>query len=119
MSFPYHDAFWRDAADFVGKCAAPGERILAPDPFWWRFPGIHRYRHTILEPAAHHEWAILHKGQLDRVSRPVLHRIVRGRAVFANEVFVVWHAGERCVAIDERSPHLRAFFDRLGEPAGL
>lgn len=118
MSFPYHDAFWRGAADFVGRWAWPGERILAPDPFWWRFPRIYRYRHTILEPAADYDWAILHKGELDRLSRPVLDRIVRGRAVYANEVFVAWHSGERCAAIDERSPHLRAFFGRLGEPAG-
>lgn len=113
MPFPYHDAFWTSAADFVALWAGPDETILAPDPFWWRFSRVHRYRHTILNPAADYDWAILHKGELDRLSRPALSRIARGRAVFANEVFVVWHSGDRCVAVDRRNPHLRAFFERL------
>lgn len=115
MSFPYHDAFWTSAADFVGALVKPGERILAPDVFWWRFPKIHRYRHTFLAPAEDYDWAILHKGELDCLSRPTLERITCGRPVFANEVFVVWHRGDSCPAVDDGSPHLRAFFERFEE----
>ena len=71
-----------------------------------------------MEPALDYDWAILHKGELDRLSRPVLHRIARGLAVHANEVFVVWRRDDRCAAVDDGSPHLRAFFTRLKELGG-
>jgi hypothetical protein len=43
MSFPYHDRFWCDAADFLEKRAARDDAILAPDIFWWRFRKMYRY----------------------------------------------------------------------------
>ena len=47
MSFPYHDRFWTETADFVAERLAPGESVLAPDIFWWRFERIARYRNTL------------------------------------------------------------------------
>lgn len=115
MSFPSQDRFWVAAANFVEAEAHDDEDILAPDPFWHRFRRIYRYRNTVLEPATDYDWAILHKGELDRLPRPVLNRIARGRAVFANEVFVVLHRSDRLAAIEAHSPHLRAFVERLAK----
>ena len=36
MSFPHHDEHWVEVADFLDAHVCAGERVLAPDPFWWR-----------------------------------------------------------------------------------
>ncbi len=109
MSFPHHDGLWTDVAEFIGARRRPGESVLAPDLFAYRLPGIRRYCDTFLRPDDVYDWAVVHKGELGSLSRPVLERIAKGRAVLANAVFVVWHTGERCSAIPGDSAHLRSF----------
>ena len=115
MSFPSHDRTWTGVADFISTRALPGDSVLAPEPFRHLFPRICSYPDTFLRPDVGYDWAIVHKGELNALSRRALELIARGRAVFANEVFVIWHGGDRCAAIDSRSPHLRAFHARLVE----
>lgn len=113
MAVPYIDEFWTAAGDFVRERMGPDENVLAPFVFRYRLPRVYPYDRSFEEPGATFAWAILHKGQLHQVARPVLERIARGRAVFANEVFVVWHAGAGGSAIDVSNEHVRAFFAQL------
>lgn len=114
MSFPYHDRFWTETADFVEKHRAPGESVLAPDLFWWRFEQIARYANTKLRPDARYAWAILHKGELQRLA-PGFLSVMREdmRPVFANEVFVVWTRRPDFARIPETDRHLSAYFAML------
>jgi ubiquinone/menaquinone biosynthesis C-methylase UbiE len=116
LSFPYHDRNWVAAADWVRARVKPEDRILAPDIFWWRFPKIHRYRNPFLRPQAEYDWAILHKGELDRLPQSFLVRLVRTlRPVFANEVFVVLGSSAEDDVLDCNNPHVGALFARLDE----
>lgn len=91
MSFPYHDPSWVAAADFVRRHHREGQSVLAPDAFVLRFDRIHRYANTRLTPADVYDWAIVHKWMLHLIDRRFLGRLsVEMRAVFANDVFVVW-----------------------------
>ncbi|MBY0329755.1 MAG: hypothetical protein K2X49_03680 [Acetobacteraceae bacterium] len=115
VSFPHHDPLWVGAAGVLRERAAPGASILAPDDFWWLFPRIHRHPHA-LAPGAAYGWVLVHKGAMAELSRGFLEGIVaRGRAVFANEVFVLFD----CTAAPADPPlpacdHLDAFFAILG-----
>ena len=118
MSFPYHDRLWSGVADFIAARARPGESILAPDIFWYRLPRIYRYPNTFLHPDADYDWAIVHKGELGFLSRRVLERVVAGRAVFANDVFVIWQREGDCAPLSDDDAHLRTFRERLAACIG-
>jgi len=110
LSFPYHDPNWVTVADWMRPRARPGDRILAPDIFWWRFPKIHRYRDPFLRPQAEYDWAILHKGELDRLPQAFLARLVKTlHPVFANDVFVVLARNAKD-ALHRKSPHVKPLF---------
>jgi SAM-dependent methyltransferase len=114
MSFPHHDPYWSETAAFVGAHARPGERILAPDIFWWQFDRIHRYANTWLHPDEHDDWAVVHKGELAQIAPAVLARITHERVpLFANAVFVVFGPAGRAAPLDPESDHLRALAERL------
>lgn len=91
MSFPVHDRYWVATVAYVQRHAKPGQRILANDLFWSRFPRVYRYRNTWLRPYEDYDWVILHKAELDRVALPFLDRVVETmHPTFANDVFAVW-----------------------------
>lgn len=114
MSFPYHDRFWTETADFVAERLAPGESVLAPDIFWWRFERIARYRNTELRPNERYDWAVLHKGELGQIAPGVLAAMHADlRPVFANEVFVVWTRQPAPARVPAADPHLAAYFAML------
>ena len=114
MSFPYHDRFWCDAADFLDKRTTRKDSILAPDIFWWRFHKIYRYVNTRLNPDLKYDWIVLHKGIINEL--PALFVIEAFSAlipVFANEVFVILGRGDPEAAIPATDPHLLALTERL------
>ena len=114
MSFPYHDRFWRDAADFLEARAARRDLILAPDIFWWRFRKIYRYINTRLCPDFEYDWVVLHKGFIDEL--PALFIIQAFSALtplFANEVFVILGRGGPEEAVVAGDPHLVSLTERL------
>jgi SAM-dependent methyltransferase len=114
MSFPHHDAHWNEAAAFVEQRRRPGERVLAPDLFWWRLRRIERYRSSF-GGSWPYDWAVIHKGLLDELDRAFLKHLDRGfEPVFANAVFVVWARSGR-LARCEDGVHLEAFFRRRQE----
>jgi hypothetical protein len=43
MSFPHHDRFWTQTAEFLKAKIQPQDKILAPDQFRWLFGQIYRY----------------------------------------------------------------------------
>ncbi|MBR0669778.1 class I SAM-dependent methyltransferase [Neoroseomonas soli] len=116
MSFPSQDPFWSEAARVVRDRATPGAGILAPDIFWWVFPRIHRYVRTVIAPEDRHDWAILHKGMLDALTRDALRDITaRLQPMLANAVFVVFGPeakAEEAEAI-RASEHFQAFENAL------
>lgn len=117
MSFPYHDRFWTETADFVAEHIGPGESVLAPDIFWWRFERIARYCNTALRPHERYDWAVLHKGELERIERGFLSALPASmRPVFANEVFVVWTRRPGPASVAVADPHLAAYFAMLDRP---
>ena len=114
MSFPYHDRFWCDAANFVRQRAGRADSILAPDIFWWRFPKIYRYVNTRLRPGLQYDWIILHKGLIEELPDAFVVRCLEDlKPVFANEVFVILarSSPEELVPDD---PHLLSLTQRLG-----
>ena len=113
MPFPSHDRNWVEVADFLQAHARPKERILAPDDFWWLFDRIYRYVNTRLDPQAGYDWAVLHKGELNRLTPAALRRVSKEMIpVFANPVFVLWTARKEIRAVDPSSEHLRSYFTR-------
>ncbi|MBI3435698.1 MAG: class I SAM-dependent methyltransferase [Proteobacteria bacterium] len=117
MSFPEHDPYWRAAADFVRRHARPGETILAPDIFWWRLDSIHRYAHA--NCMVHYDWAIIHKGELDRLSRALLAALpAKMTPVFANAVFVIWTTRGTMASLDRKSDHVRALTEQIARGRG-
>lgn len=103
MSFPVHDRAWMAVAAFVEQQARPGETILGDDLFAWRFPVVHRYHNTWCRPEQRYDWAILHKGMLDRVAAAALDDIVQTmHPAFANDVFVVWSSRPARDPVEER-----------------
>lgn len=114
MSFPFHDRCWRDALDFLERHRRPGESILAPDIFWWRFERIHRYANTRLRPGQGYDWAVIHKGEIGALAEPFARALPQTmRAVWANEVFVIWARGAALPALDPALDHVKAFHAAL------
>jgi SAM-dependent methyltransferase len=114
VSFPWHDPPWCEVGDLLESSARSGERVLAPDLFWWRFPSLWRYVPANLTGASDYDWVVVHKGELPAIPRPFLEHIVAGTTpVLANEVFVVFAArpGER--RVEPGSPHLLSFVAAL------
>lgn len=87
MSFPYHDRFWVDSAEFLKRHMRAGETVLAPDIFWWMFD-IHRYAHAT--PERVQDWTVIHKGMLAKLRPDYLRAVLKElRPAFANDVFVI------------------------------
>lgn len=115
MSFPYHDRNWNDVAEFLDPHLTAADRVLAPDPFWWRLPcPIERWVLDNLSDDKTYDWVVMHKGELDQFPRSFLELIATTmRPVFANAVFVVWTARQTGATVADPS-HLIAFFEILG-----
>jgi 2-polyprenyl-3-methyl-5-hydroxy-6-metoxy-1,4-benzoquinol methylase len=116
MSFPWHDPPWCEVGDLLDASADPGGRVLAPDPFWWRFPSLWRYVPANLTPDADYDWIVVHKGELRAIPRPFLEHVVASTTpVLANEVFVVFAADPRELPVPRASPHLLSFLADLAQ----
>ena len=120
MSFPWHDPPWCEVGDLLDGAVAPGDRLLAPDLFWWRFPTLWRYVPDNLLVDSDYDWVVVHKGELPAIPRPFLeHVVATATPVLANEVFVVFAARPwtsthpPLPSVDPRSPHLLAFVRAL------
>jgi SAM-dependent methyltransferase len=91
MSFPHDDPAWAEAAAFVKAHLAPADRIVAPDPFRFVIPRAIRFTQLRGHGPETLQWAVIHKGELDRVPRGFLEALPRAAvAVFGNPVFVVF-----------------------------
>jgi SAM-dependent methyltransferase len=113
MTFPYHDPNWMEAADFVHANVKVGEKILAPDIFWWMFDKVFRYLNTFRNPRENYQFAIIHKGEIAHIEPEALRHIMdRGHCVFANPVFVIWSSRRDLFSVPLHSDHLQSFHHR-------
>jgi SAM-dependent methyltransferase len=110
VAFPWHDTAWVAAGDFVEASRRPDEAVLAPDRFWWRFGTIHRFVRANFTVPAPTPWVVVHKGEMGSLPRPFVDGLLTTRrAVFANEVFVVFAERDDLPELDPSSAHLAAF----------
>lgn len=117
MAFPHDDRFWVETANFVGFNSSHSQRILAPSEFKQLFPGrVTSYQQVNDYHDPRVQWAILHKGWLATLPRPVLKNVHRHmRPVFANEVFVVFTNLKELPSVPSGSPHLASYWDEFAK----
>lgn len=114
MSFPWNDRAWCEVGDLLQDAVTGDDRVLAPDLFWWRVDRLWRYVPENLEPDHSFEWVVVHKGELGAIPRRFLEAVVATmRPVLANEVFVVFSAGDRREAINPASSNVVALVAQL------
>ncbi len=114
MSFPTHDNYWNETADFIKTHIDNGERLIAPSQFWEKFPGqILPYSQS--SPIDHNcRWAVIHKGMLGTIDHGLLRRVSKKfRPVFSNEVFVVFSAHREIPEVDRGSAHIRSLRKKM------
>ncbi|MBA2326747.1 MAG: methyltransferase domain-containing protein [Actinobacteria bacterium] len=93
MSFPYHVRTWREAGEFLQSVVRPGDRVLAPDPFWWLVSRVERFVPANLVPERPYDWVVVDLNDLAQFPRPFIEGVASAMVpVFVNEVFVVWAA---------------------------
>jgi len=114
MGFPTNDRFWMDTVDFLIEKVGNHERLLAPGEFNAKFPRkIYPYSSTLTETSVFH-WAVIHKGTMEEVDDRLLTRISKEfHPVFANEVFVVFSKRKDLKKVDEDSPHIVSFWEKM------
>lgn len=111
MSFPHHDQYWVDTANFLQAQIADTEQLLAPAPFWEKFPKVYPYSSTFTEKKINCQWAIIHKGMLDEIESGFTKSLIKEMIpVFANEVFVVFSTRKNTPTISPQSPHIISFW---------
>ena len=116
MSFPWHDPPWCEVGDLLDADASAGDRVLAPDQFWWRFPALWRFVPENLTPDAGYDWVVVHKGELRAIPRSFLEGVLANMTpALANEVFVVFTSHEGSASVDRNSPHLLSFLAALAQ----
>ncbi len=114
MAFPWHDAAWVETGDFLASVMRPGEGLLAPDAFWWRFGAVHRLVGANLTVPPPTEWVVVHKAETASLPRPFADGLLTSRrAVFANDVFVVFAARDDLPAVDPSLPTLSGLLAEL------
>ncbi len=111
MSFPHDDPAWVEVADFLERWQRPGERVLAPDRFWWRLHSpVHRWVAPNLVDARRFRWIVVHKGQMAQIPAGFLTQVAAAmRPVLANDVFVVFTARADLEALEPAVGHVVAF----------
>ncbi len=90
-NFPNGDPYWLSVCKFLKKYCQVGEFVLGPEEFKDEFPDLIGYSSIDLLTLQKIDWAILHKGQVDRIGYCVAKQIsCQLKPVFANEVFVIF-----------------------------
>lgn len=115
MSFPIHDKYWIDVADFVQAHIKNTERsIIAPSEFEEKFQGKIVPYSSSFSGAINFSWAIIHKGMLEEIEYGMLKRISNEfTPVFANEVFVVFTNRQDLPIVNNKSPHIKSFWEKM------
>lgn len=110
MSFPWHNQSWRETAEFLSLHTRPGERILAPDAYWWIVSRVERYVPANLTTERVYDWVVLDGDDMPQVPRAFLEHVdTTMTPVFANEQFVVWSADAACPPAPALGTHIAWF----------
>lgn len=113
MSFPFHDQYWVDVAEFLSVHVTANDDILAPREFEYRFVNCFAYRASYCVPASGFEWVVVHKGRLKNLAVSFLLDVVDAlHPVFTNPVFVVF-CRHRSLPVVEENNDLIDFSQRL------
>ncbi|NEQ99280.1 MAG: glycosyltransferase [Cyanothece sp. SIO2G6] len=112
MSFPVHDQYWMDVADFLSAHITANDDILAPKEFEYRFVHCFTYPLSYSVPALGFQWVVVHKGNLAKLALSFLMDAVQQlRPVYTNPVFVVLSSHE--LPVVETNNDLLDFNQRL------
>jgi ubiquinone/menaquinone biosynthesis C-methylase UbiE len=110
MSFPANDQAWVDAAAFLDGAVRPGERVLAPDLFWWKLGRIHRFVRVNLSVPPDFDWVVVHKDDTTALPRPFVDALLATFTLaFASDVFVVFTRRADVEALEAHDPDVDAF----------
>jgi SAM-dependent methyltransferase len=105
MSFPWHDGAWVEVGDLLEASMRPGERVLAPDLFWWRTGRVERYVRANFAIPPPYEWVVLHRDDTAALPRPFADALIASlRPVLANAVFVVLTSRDDVPRLEDGSP---------------
>ena len=116
MSFPYDKPHWREAGEFLESAARPGERVLAPDPFWWKVSRVERYVPDNLVPERSYDWVVLNTNDMPQIPRTFLEHVAAAMTpVFVNAAFVVWTADPTRAPASGVLSSLAGFWARLAQ----
>jgi len=109
MPFPHDDPYWVRVAEVVRERSGVDDRVVAPDIFWAVLPRVYRYDHARAHPTADYDWVVVHKGMVPDLPLALLDRAVADeRAVFANDVFVVFGPKGWPAPLSPDDPHVAA-----------
>ncbi|MGK7891460.1 MAG: glycosyltransferase family 2 protein [Leptolyngbyaceae cyanobacterium] len=113
MSFPFHDQYWMDVADFLSIHATANDDILAPKEFEYRLVHCFGYAVSRVVPVLGFEWIVVHKGQMAELAVPFLLAVVNElHPVFTNPVFVIFGRSQALPEIEDNND-LTDFHQRL------
>ena len=110
MSFPWHDGAWVEVGDHLDAWARPGERVLAPDLFWWRTGRVERYVRANFVVPPPYDWVVLHRDDTASLPRPFADALLAMlRPTLANDVLLVLTGRDDVPALERTSPGVAAF----------
>ncbi|MEM9449992.1 MAG: sulfotransferase family 2 domain-containing protein [Cyanobacteria bacterium P01_E01_bin.6] len=114
FTFPNHDVFWREVADFLSSHLHADERLTAISEFSELFP-----RQFTLSTEPFHgipqlNWVIVHKGAYMNMHPESFEWAIKTlKPVFANTVFVVFSNRKDIPALPPWSSHILALTQRI------
>lgn len=107
----FADPPWSEAAEFISQHLRPGEMLVAPEEFIYRFPEALSLRNDLDADLPDATWVVIHKGRLAGIDTSTLKRIVTDfRPVFANLVFVIFSSRPELRAMPLWARHGRPFW---------
>lgn len=111
MSFPINDQYWTDTINFLKQYVGDKDKLVAPIEFSEIFQDQTEAYSSVLLEQEKINWVIIHKGMLEKINSSWLDNIVQNwKAVFANEVFIIFSNLENIPHISNSSPHLVSFY---------
>ena len=117
MNFPYHDEYWKSAADFLAAHFDESATLLAPNEFHEIYPGTYPYsvsRHVNIRTL---DALVIHKGAIKEIGREICDLLLREAVpLFGNEVFVIYAFNTPAPSEPHGREHIENLRDKILDP---